>query len=324
MVTTSSIISHADVARFADGRVNLKRDVVAAHREQAQRVREKVEGFIQEHPEYGLIKILLSGSLAKGTALSDLNDIDLAVYVKSGIAPVDEKDLLDWLAEKLRAAYPQKDPDDFQPQTHVVKIHFRGSGLDVDVAPVHYDGLPEDRGYLVDRTNGRRVLTSIPLHLKFIRARKAKQPTHYAQVIRLVKWWVKQRKADDENFRCKSFLTEMLCAHLADNGHDMSDYPTALEDHFTYIVKSQLKETIAFSDYYKPSSVSGGETDAIRVFDPVNSENNVGAGYDEADRKRLVAAAEQAMDQLAMARYAQTKGEALECWRAVLGPSFMR
>jgi len=324
MVTTSCIISHSDVARFAEHRVNIKRDVVAGRREQAKRVREKVEGFIREHPEYGLIKILLSGSLAKGTALSDLNDIDLAVYVKSGVAPVEEKDLLDWLAEKLRAAYPQKDPDDFKPETHVVKIHFRRPELDVDVAPVHYDGLPEDRGYLVNRLTGQRVLTSIPLHLKFIRARKAKQPTHYAQVVRLIKWWVKQRKGNDESFRCKSFLTEMLCAHLVDNGHDMSDYPTALEDHFTYIVKSRLKETIAFSDNYDPSSVSGAETDPIRVFDPVNSENNVGAGYDEADRKRLVTAAQEAIDRLAMARYAQTKGEALECWRAVLGPSFMR
>ena len=106
MVTTSCIISHSDVARFAEHRVNIKRDVVAGRREQAKRVREKVEGFIREHPEYGLIKILLSGSLAKGTALSDLNDIDLAVYVKSGVAPVEEKDLLDWARREAQGRIP--------------------------------------------------------------------------------------------------------------------------------------------------------------------------------------------------------------------------
>lgn len=239
--TTSAIVTHADVNRFAKEKVNLREADVAEHRAQAQRVRDNVTRFIEEHPDYGIIKILLSGSLAKGTALSDLNDIDLAVYIKSGSAPVEERELLDWLAQRLREAYPQKDPSDIEPQTHVVRIHFRGSGLDVDVAPVHYDGAPDDLGYLVDRTTGRRVLTSIPLHLKFIRKRKSLQPG-FAQIVRLVKWWVKQQKRTSDLFRCKSFLTEMLCAHLVDTGHDMSDYPTALEDFFAYIVTTELRD----------------------------------------------------------------------------------
>ena len=90
-------------------------------------------------------------------------------------------------------------------------------------------------------SGGEPVLTSIPLHLKFTRKRKDKQKTHFAQVVRLTKWWVRQEKERDEKFRLKSFMTEMIVAHLADNGADYADYTKALETVFRYIVKSQLK-----------------------------------------------------------------------------------
>ena len=41
-------------------------------------------------------------SLAKGTALKTINDIDVALYVKASEAPQNEIDLLIWLAERLR------------------------------------------------------------------------------------------------------------------------------------------------------------------------------------------------------------------------------
>ena len=34
------------------------------------------------------------------------------------------------------------------------------------------------------------MLTSIPMHLEFIRKRKKAQPDDFAHVVRLVKWWV--------------------------------------------------------------------------------------------------------------------------------------
>ena len=52
------------------------------------------------------MKMLLSGSLAKGTALSTLSDIDVAVYVWGDDAPAEDGELLDWLAELLHAACP--------------------------------------------------------------------------------------------------------------------------------------------------------------------------------------------------------------------------
>jgi len=315
-------IGQADIADFADDSVNLKRDDAREYREQVSRLRDKLDKYAADHPDYGLIKTLLSGSLAKGTALKTLNDIDVAFYVKAEKAPSGEPDLLEWLAQRLRDAYPQMKPDQIKPNRHSVCIKYAVSGLSVDVVPVQYKGDPGDRGYLFAFDGGEPVLTSIPMHLGFIRKRKAQQKNHFAQVIRLVKWWVRLQKSKDEAFRLKSFMTEMIISHLADGGVSMADYTIALEKVFGYIVKSRLKARIAFSDYYPASKLPGPTGNAIEVFDPVNEMNNVAAIYDDSHRQKIVSAAQEALEAISEARFATTRGRAIECWQDVLGPSF--
>lgn len=315
-------ITHGDIASFADESVNLKREDAAEYRKQVNTLRDKLDRYAADHPDYGLLKTLLSGSLAKGTALKDLNDIDVAFYVDASKAPTVEPDLLNWLAERLRKAYPQMKPDQIRPNNHSVCIKYAVSGLSVDVVPVRYKGDPDDRGYLFTFAGGQPVLTSIPLHLKFIRKRKDRQTTHFAQVVRLVKWWVKQRKSEDQDFRLKSFMTEMIVSHLADTGTDMSNYPTALEKVFGYIVKSKLKTRISFTDYYPASKLPGPTGKAMEVFDPVNETNNVAGVYDEGNRQKIVTAAGDALESIAAARFAPTRGLAITYWQEILGPSF--
>jgi tRNA nucleotidyltransferase (CCA-adding enzyme) len=315
-------ISHADIASFADDSVNLKREDAQEYRDQVNRLREKLERYAADHPDYGLVKTLLSGSLAKGTALKTLNDIDVAFYVDAMKAPSVEPDLLNWLAERLRKAYPQMKPDQIKPNKHSVCIKYAVSGLSVDVVPVRYKGDPDDRGYLFAFDGGDPVLTSIPLHLKFIRKRKDAQKTHFAQVIRLIKWWVRQQKSRDAEFRLKSFMTEMIVAHLADSGLDLSDYTIALEKVFGYIVRSRLKTRISFTDYYPTSKLPGPTGKPMEVFDPVNETNNVAAVYDETHRQKIVSAAQDALEFISEARFATTRGRAVECWQEILGPSF--
>ena len=52
-------------------------------------------------------------------------------------------------------------------------------------------------------------------------------------MIRLVKWWVRLQKIKDEEFKLKSFMTEMIVSHLADSGVSMADYTVALEKVFS-------------------------------------------------------------------------------------------
>lgn len=314
-------IAHSQIKSFAEDRINLPATVAQKHRDQVNRLRERLAKKISEDPDYGLVKMLHSGSVAKGTALSSVDDLDAAVYVEPNDKSGNDADLIPWLADRLFDANPNMSRDQFVHCDHCVRVSFRGSGLDVDVAPVLYEGDPDDRGYLVRKHTGERVLTSIPLHLKFIRKRKKDDP-HFAQLIRITKWWKRTRLRSDADFRFKSFMLELLWAHLVDGGVETSDYPNALEEFFGYIVKTELEDQVAFTDYCSAADLPEPSDVPIDVVDPVNPENNVGSGYSIGDRDRIVAAAQDAFDAISEARFAPTKGRAVECWRVLLGPSF--
>ena len=188
----------------------------------SQGLRERLEKEIAADPSYGLVKMRHAGSVAKGTALAGVNDLDTAVYVKAAEVPSGgDAQLVPWLAERLYEANTNMARDQFVEELHCVRVNFKGSGLDVDVVPVLYEGEPEDRGYLVRKHTGDRVLTSITLHLKFIRDRKTKYGPEFAELIRITTWWKRVVARNDEDFKFKSFLIELLWAHLADGGLDL-------------------------------------------------------------------------------------------------------
>lgn len=315
-------IGHSEVKQFALERVNLPKVNADEYRAQVKRLRDRLTTKIAADPSFDLVKMRHSGSVAKGTALKTVNDLDVAVYVQAGSAPKSDYQLQPWLAERLREANPNMKPDQFEPQDHCVKVHFSGSGLDVDVVPVIYEGAADDCGFLVRKNSGERVMTSVTLHLKFMRDRKARYGDDFKQVIRLTKWWKKMVLRNDNDFRFKSFMIELIWAHLADSGVDLTDYANALSEFFTYVLKSELRERIAFADNYILSDLPSSTGSALEIFDPVNAENNVAKNYYESDRKKMVEAAHAALDALGEAAFATTRGEAIECWQDVLGPSF--
>jgi hypothetical protein len=159
------------------------------------------------------------------------------------------------------------------------------------------------------------------MHLDFTRRRKDANKVHFAQVVRLVKFWVRLRKKEDPEFRLKSFMVELITAHLADGGLNLSDYPKALAAVFAFIGTDQFKSIIAFADYYSPSSCEA-TNDPIRIWDPVNCENNVAKLYTKTQRERIIDSALDAGDAIDSALRAPTKTETVSYWRKVLGPSF--
>lgn len=315
-------ISQSDIVTFADEKVNLKRERAAQYREQVANLRNHLERYISEHPEMGLAKMLLSGSLAKGTALRTISDVDVAVYVKGESAPSELQALLNWLLEKLRKTYSQIAPENIKIDGPAIVISFSGTAIDVDIVPILYLGDAQWRGYLWDRRTGAKILTSIPQHLDFIRRRKDNHPQHFAQTIRLAKWWAKQQQRVHTGLSIRSFLVELLMAKVADSGKNFSDYHIGLEHFFLFIQKSQLKERIAFTDNYALTSLPRHQTAAVEVFDPVNPENNVASDMTDQERVKIVSLAEAALDALSYAKTCQTKAEAIECWQELMGPSF--
>ena len=314
-------VDHSDIARFAQERVNLPGAKANEYRAQARRLREKLEGYLKEHPDFTLKKMLLSGSLAKGTALRSLNDIDVACYISGADAPHDVAALLDYLAERLQTAFPNFSSDQVRAQTYSVTVSFRGSGLDVDVVPILYDGDLNWYGRLVSQDDGSYLKTSIPLHLEFTGVRKKAQEKHFTQVVKLVKFWVGNIKQEREDFRFKSFMIEMILSHLCDQGFDFSDYPEALQHFFTYIACSNMREKIVFTDYYAASEVRSF-SEPVQIIDPVNAENNVGRLYTESQADAIVDAALDAGDAIDAALLAPTKRETIHYWRRVFGSSF--
>ena len=314
-------VNHSDIVRFADERVNLKRDDATELRRQANMLREKLETYLSQNPDFDLRKMLLSGSLAKGTALKSISDIDVACYVESNTAPHYVGNLIPWLAEKLRKAFPNFKPDQVEPKTYSVGVKFISTGNEVDIVPILYEGDPEWRGYLVSQDTGEMLMTSVPMHLEFIRKRKATNDRHFTQIVRLLKFWAQLRKQESEEFRFKSFMIEMIVAYLADRGTALNDYPEALQSFFTHIASDQFRTTIVFDDYYDPS-ICPATNDPVRIWDPVNNQNNVANLYTTANRDLLVEAALDAGDAIDAALRSITKGETIRYWRKVFGPTF--
>jgi len=317
-------ICHADLVDFAARVVNLPKADVDKKRKQVNTLRDRLATHIGQNPGFSLVKMLRAGSGAKGTALRTVNDFDVAVYVKKDEAPTQEAELIEWIAARLREAYGDLiDPSQIEPGTHCVNIHFKGTGTQVDVVPVLYEGDPDDRGYLIAKDTGDRLLTSVRLHLQFVRSRKSTCPQDWAQVVRLVKWWIREQKIHDGQFRFKSFMAELVCAHLLDHKIiTFGDYPAAMEGFFDYLVRTDLTERIAFTDYYKTAALPTGRTDTIEIFDPVNPDNNAARLYNTGDQQRIVHAAEAALDAITEAGYATTKAQAVACWQVVFGNRF--
>jgi len=301
--------------------VNLPQEKANEYRAQARRLRERLEGYLKENPDFSLRKMLLSGSLAKGTALRSINDIDVACYVSGAEAPQEVSALLEYLADRLRKAFPNFNPYQVQPQTYCVTVSFKGTGLDVDVVPILYDGNSEWYGNLVSQDDGSYLKTNIPRHLEFIRKRKKANETHFAQVVRLAKFWVRTVKKGNGNFRFKSFMVELVLSHLADQGINFADYPDALQEFFTYIAQTDMRERIVFEDYYSANDV-GIFSEPVQIIDPVNEGNNASKLYTDREADLIVEAALDAGDAVDAALAAPTKQETVRYWQRVFGSAF--
>ena len=308
-------ITSNDLGAFLEERVNLKREDVKAYRDQVQHLRERLQLYVDEHPDFALVKLLHFGSLAKATAISTLREMDVAVYLRpERLASQDLRSVLSVVRDLLIQVYPQMEPSQFVIDPPAVTIHYRSSGLDVDVVPVIPNGRPDDRGQLA-LSYPEWVETSIPLHLQFVRAR-AKRHVYFRELVRLTKWWRQER-----DIPLQSFLIELLWAHLVDTVTVPEDFQEALLVFFAYIERTRLEERIVFSDNYGPSEAKP-TGDLVQVMDPVTPTNNVAAGITRADRDAVLQAVEAALDDVAAGSSAYSKGRGVVCYQRVFGSAF--
>ena len=150
--------------------------------------------------------------------------------------------------------------------------------------PILYAGDPQWRGNLISQDTGEKLMTSVPMHLEFIRKRKNANEKHFAQVVRLLKFWSKlpqagrrvplqvlHDRADGRASRRSRHRAGRLSAR------DGGDLRVPGNDEFG--------TAIAFSDYYNPKPARS-RNDPVRIWDPVNCENNVAELYTTANETR--------------------------------------
>jgi hypothetical protein len=316
-------IKHTDLASFGEDKVNLQKSVVDQQRAEVNDLRDRIERQIKDTSGFGLVKALHAGSVAKGTAISRGSDRDLAVYVKAEEAPNDTPGLVVWVRDRVATACKDMDGVTVTANTNCVEV-ILPSGLKVDVVPVLYEGEPNDIGYLVRKRSGRRLKTSVRQHLDFIRDRKKKYP-ELAQLIRFTKWWVGQVRDRNPDFKCKSFMLELIWIYLADNGRiDMNDHVLALEGFYAFMAHGGFNEQIAFTDFLPSSQLPERGRKPIQILDPVNFENNVAERYEQADRTALETAAARAYDTISTAHYEPVPDDAESLWQTIMGRTFRR
>jgi Second Messenger Oligonucleotide or Dinucleotide Synthetase domain len=307
-----------DLRAFVAQTVNLDPERLANVLRTVNHLKEQLQRHVSTNEDFALVEILNSGSVEKKTAITPLDDIDVAVLLRPDtLAGERPSDLLQRVRELLIQVYHPKSAGDYTLGRHAVRIRFRDRSLDVDVVPLIPDPGDERFGLLSTRDpdddEGEWVRTSIPLHVEFIRERIREHPG-FLELVRLTKWWRNHRKV-----HFKSFLIELLWAHVLDTrtvpGNDLGE---ALLGFFGYVVRTGLQEPVSFKSQKVPETM----TDPVRVLDPVSAQNNVAARITESRREELVSACRQAFEALAAAQTAPTAAVARAYYRRVFGPAF--
>lgn len=262
-----------------------------------------------------ITKVVKAGSFAKYTILRkttvDPVDVDVVFYLSGRDADQETLNSLnDTIYDLLIELYPNKSVEDFEIQRKAATVTFAGTGLSVDVVPVIEDASRPDYGWQFDIQDGSKIQTCAPCQIKFVRDRKNQDPD-FRTLVRLAKKWRNQAELKP----LKSFTIELIMAHvLAEQGNG-GTIEQRFRNFLLYIAQSGLKEEIRFPENVEPFATF---TDPVIILDPAYSQNNVASRISEAERKEIVAAAEQAWETANLASVENDN----EVWKEILGPRF--
>lgn len=280
---------------------------------------ESLEKKIKEDASFKIKGFTKTGSIMKGTVLKPNGDFgvdaDIAVFLDISESEKDDVDNLHKIILKLLiAVYPTKHEDDFKVQPRTLGIHFKTSGLDVDLVPVIPIKNQPGYGWQPSSQRQHPVKTSIQGQLDFIKNRKKADP-RFKTIVRLLKKW----RNEKELSRFRSFTIELIVAHLYDRDGAATSLESGLQRFFLYVAQSGLKDQIIFPEL---GDVKVFPSDPVVVLDPVNKDNNVTARLTAAERDEIVAAATHAWQTIETASWKDGKGETIDLWKEIMGRSF--
>jgi Second Messenger Oligonucleotide or Dinucleotide Synthetase domain len=295
--------------------LRLPADKRKEYHEQVDRLITELSRTVREKTAIKITKVVKAGSFAKFTILrktsTDPVDVDVVFYISG--RSVDHETLQglnDTIYKLLIEIYPNKDVEDFEIQRKAATVSFVGTGLSVDIVPVIEDPQRAGYGWQFDLQDGSKLQTCAPCQIKFVRDRKNKDKD-FRTLVRLMKKW----RNHAELKPLKSFIIELLVAHLLDTEGNTGSIEQRFRRILLYIAQSGLKERIQFAENTPPF---GTVNDPVVIIDPVCSLNNVASRITEAERQMIVAAAQNAWE---AAHFASAEDDT-EVWKEIFGPRF--
>lgn len=309
------MLTNTQLQYYDSNVLRLPKEKRTEYHAQVDRLIKALSARVKDKTSLKITKVVKAGSFAKFTILrkttEDPIDVDVVFYIADKSVENETLESLgDSLFSLLTELYPTKSVEDFEIQKRAATVTFVGTGLSVDIVPViEMEGDPPGYGWQF-AADGSKTRTCAPCAIDFVRARKNKD-AHYRTLVRLVKKWRNYREIKP----LKSFVIELILAHLLDAKGSDGKIEQKLRDFFLYLAQSGLKETITFPE-------NGGQVgtfnDPVVIVDPVNSDNNTAARITEAERTDIVSEASLAWE---TSSFASVEGDP-SVWKEIFGPRF--
>ncbi len=302
--------------RYYDSEVlRLPADKRKEYHAQVDRLVDNLCRNVRDKTAIRITRVVKAGSFAKFTILRKTSDtpvdVDVVFYISGEDADAETlEDLTARIYDLLVKQYPSKSVEDFEIQRKAATVTFVGSGLVVDIVPVIVDPDRDGYGWQYDIRDGSKVETCAPCQIKFVRDRK-NADGDYRTLVRMAKKWRNWAELKP----LKSFAIELIMAYLLDTRGKGGSIEQRFRDFLLYIAQSGLKEVISFPEN---TGVIPAFADAVVIIDPVASDNNVASRISEAERKEIVAAAQEAWE---TANFASAENDA-SVWKEIFGPQF--
>ncbi|HEX7855038.1 MAG TPA: CBASS oligonucleotide cyclase [Sphingobium sp.] len=270
---------------------------------------------VRDKTEIKITKVVKAGSFAKYTILrktaSDPVDVDVVFYIAGRDATKETLNSLSaTIYDLLIKIYPNKSIEDFEIQRKAATVKFVGSGLSVDIVPVIEDAARAGYGWQYDIHDGSKIQTCAPCQIQFVRDRK-NQDGDFRTLVRMAKKWRNYAEIKP----LKSFAIELIMAHVLATQGKAGSIEQRFRNFLLYIAQSGLKDQISFPENTAPF---GSFSDPVVILDPVYSLNNVTSRISEAERKEIVAAAQEAWETANFASAENDNG----VWKELFGPGF--
>jgi hypothetical protein len=308
-------LSNTQLRYYDSEALRLPADKRKEYHAQVDRLVDNLCRNVRDKTAIRITRVVKAGSFAKFTILRKTSDtpvdVDVVFYISGEDADAETlEDLTARIYDLLVEQYPSKSVEDFEIQRKAATVTFVGSGLVVDIVPVIVDPDRDGYGWQYDIRDGSKVETCAPCQIKFVRDRK-NADGDYRTLVRMAKKWRNWAELKP----LKSFAIELIMAYLLDTRGKGGSIEQRFRDFLLYIAQSGLKEVISFPENTGAIPVFA---DAVVIIDPVASDNNVASRISEAERKEIVAAAQEAWE---TANFASAEDDAA-VWKEIFGPQF--